>query len=188
MADDISTQEPEIKEPEKQTNRVFTQSDVDKLVAEQVKKAVSDFADYGETKKQLQQMQEEKKKAELEKLDEVERLKAELEEASRYKTELEAVRAEHKKAQIKQSVLNDTKFAGLPRAYKQLIPLSEDENLVKEEAEKALEEFRRDTGATVKDTFGIKQIKTADDIKVSAPSDIANSLRAKLAEKLNSRK
>lgn len=186
-----TTDEQQTQEPEKQTNRTFTQSEVDKLVSESLKKEKEKYGDVESIKDELARLREEKKKSELEKLDETERLKVELEEIQRARDEAQREVSAYKQRQRLQDILSDSKYAKMPKAYKNMVQYSEDQEVMLKSADNALAEFERDFGTGVKETFGIPDQKVGDPTKaartvIRGAGDMQAALKAQIMEKINS--
>ena len=178
---DENTQEPKTVEPQGKT---FTQSENDRLVGLAIVKEREKFADYADTKQQLETLLNEKKERDLSEKTEVEKLQSINSELT---TELTNVRGEltgFQKKQLRTDVLNGGKYLSLPRAYKSLVTLSDSTEEIQKSADEVLAEFEADTGKKVADTFGIPEkpdstISTPS-VEAKSPEGLAASLRSKL--------
>jgi hypothetical protein len=181
----------EQKEESKSTNRMFTQAENDKFVGEAIKRERAKYADYEETKTQLETLlaqQKEKDLAEKSELEKLQTINSEMvTDLTNAKTELSTL----KKQQLRSDVLNGADFASLPRAYKNMVELSDNVEDIQASAAAVLEEFQKDTGKKVSATFGIPE-KKAETIsepakEIGSPEALANSLRSKLSDIINKR-
>jgi len=179
--------EPEKRE-DKQSTKTFTQSEVDQIAGRAVKSERQKYEDYEEIKSQYEALMQEKKEKELSEKSEVERLNALYSEVVTQNTDLTNELSTYKKKQLRQDVLNGAKYRGLPRAYQNLVELSDDKDSLIASADKVLEEYNNDTGKKVSETFGIPQQKdtTLVEPKKTAenPADLATSLRSKILNTL----
>ena len=148
MADEVKA-EPTIPavegEAEKQTNRVFTQSDFDKMVAKKEKELSDKYQPFVTKAEELEKAS---KQAELDKLSEVEKLSLAKTDLEKRLAEIEADRNALKKMTMKLSILSDAKYSILPEPYRKVIDGETDEE-VKLSADKALkdlEDFLKRTG------------------------------------------
>jgi hypothetical protein len=184
-------QKQEVQEPnEKQTNRTFSQSEMDKMVGEAIKKEREKLGDIESIKVELEELRKEKKTSELAKLDEVERLKVQLEEQEATKLEKEKEIYTFKKKIALNELLGDSKYSKMPSAYKKLVNYSDDNEEMLKSADNALAEFEKDMGGSIKDTFGIPSDSSVNPIKsartvIKGAGDMQAALKAQIAEKLN---
>ncbi len=136
-----------------------TQSDFDKAIAREQKRIAEKYADYDNVKQRLQTLEDEAKAKMQAEMTEVEKKNAALKELE---DKLNNINLENKKlklSQIKIDVLNEAKYAVLPRAYKALVEANEDVEAVKKNADEILAEFEKDTGH--KKDFG-RPLKSGD--------------------------
>jgi len=182
--------EQEVEESvDKQTNRTFTQSDVDKMVAETIKKERDKTGDVGAIKAELEELRKAKKESELAKMDEVERLKIQLQEQEKEKLETQKEAFALKKRVALNELLSDPKYSKMPKAYKNMVAFSEDSEEMVRSAESAFAEFENDFGGEMKSTFGIPSGPAVDPVKsartvIRGAGDMQAALKAQIAEKL----
>lgn len=143
---------------DKNTNRVFTQSEVDQLVAKVVKNELAKFADYGDVKAKADALEAEKRERELSEKSEVEKAQVKLQEWEKKYGALESEYKAQKTVIVKNDVLADHKYAGLPKVYRDSIRLSENADEIKSHADEMLKQFQAD----------MKGIKT----NVGAPGEV----------------
>ena len=169
----------------------FTQAENDRLVGQAIVRERAKYADYDEKTKQLESLLLAQKEKDLADKSEVEKLSTinsdMVTELTNAKSELD----KYKKLQVKNDVLNGAEFAQLPRAYKNMVELSESQDDVMESAKAVLAEFEKDTGKKITASFGIPEQK---DTVLSEPAkkvensvDLANSLRSKITSIINNR-
>ena len=191
MSDDSQTKETVETEQEdiaKQTNRTFTQSDVDKLMAKESIKIKDQYKDYDTMKGELDAMQKDKKERDLAEMTELDKAKLKTEELEGQLSQLTIKNVEYGKSVKRQRVLNDAKYNILPRVYKENVILSEDEAEIIKSADEILTEFKADTGDVVKETFGIKEPKAKNNtVVITSPEDYSKHLKSTLMERLKSR-
>lgn len=130
-------------EEEKQTNRTFTQSEADKMIADAVKKATDKFSDYDGVKKKLTELESEKKKADEASMSEIEKVKKQNSELTERIGVLEGENLRYKKTALRADVLSDPRFVNLPGAYRKLID-GDDKDKITESADKVLAEWQED--------------------------------------------
>lgn len=177
---------------EKQTNRVFTQSEVDKMVAGALKKAKDEVGDYDELKVKLEELEREKKEKELAEMSEIEKYKVKMEELEKAQIEKEKQLFEFKKKSALNDLLSDPKYSKMPKAYKNLVSYSDDTETMIKSAEDAFAEYEQDFGTGVKESFGIPTNKTVDTVKaartvIRGAGDHKAALKAQIMEKINRR-
>lgn len=179
-----TTQETE----QKDQPRVFTQAEKDKEIAMIINREREKFKDYDTTKQELEALRTAQREKELAEKSEIEKLQTILSETT---TELTNVKTEYttlQKKHIRNDVLNGNKYLGLPRAYKNMVTLSDNPDEIIASADEVLAEFEKDTGKKVADTFGVPQpsdttISTPQK-EIKEPADLANSLRSLIASKI----
>jgi hypothetical protein len=180
----IENNEPEAREG-KQSTRTFSQSEVDQMVAKAANGVKSQYADYDEIKTNYEAILQSNKEKELADKSELEKAQAInsdlIAENTNVKTELTKL----KRQQLRNEVLNGAEFQSMPRAYKNMVSLSDDLEEVQKSAQDVLDEFRKDTGIETAKTFGVPLQKdtviSEPAQKVDNPNDLANSLRSKLS-------
>jgi hypothetical protein len=187
MDDEKTTQKTEDIEGKPQ-GRVFSQAENDRLVGQAIVREREKYADYNDVKTQLDSLLAEKKEKEMANKSEVEKLQALLSETT---TELTNVRGElttYQKKTLRSDVLNGNKYIGLPRAYKNLVKLSDNMEEIQASADEVLAEYEKDTGRKVAATFGIpEQPDTELEIpkkEVENPAGLAASLRSQIMSKI----
>jgi ribosomal 50S subunit-associated protein YjgA (DUF615 family) len=181
--------EKEIEQrPEKESTKTFTQSEVDQMIARSIKKAKPE--DYDAIKEELNSIKATQKEMELAEKSEVEKLQALLSEANTELTNVTSQYTNLQKKQLRTDILNGSKYVGLPRAYKNMVELSDDKEAIMASADEVLEEFKKDTGKEVAATFGIPEPKDTTISKptkqVESPEDMASTLRSRLASMIKS--
>ena len=188
-SDDQSKDDPKVDDRDKQTNRTFTQSEVDSLISKQVAKVVADkYSDYETNQQELQSLAKEKKERDEAEMTELQKAKTVIDDLTDNLTTVNIQNTEFKKTVLKQRVLNDPKYANLPRAYKNSVAASDDEAAVIESAEEMLKEFKQDTGDTVLQNFGLKDPTPKSTAPLMKdPGDYAKALKQQIADKLKSR-
>jgi hypothetical protein len=169
----------------------FTQAENDRLVGQAIVRERAKYADYDDKTKQLESLLSAQKEKDLADATDNEKLTMTnsdlVTEITNAKTELE----KYKQKQVRNDVLNGTEFAQLPRAYKNMVELSDSQDSVMESAKAVLAEFEKDTGKKITATFGIPEQK--DTIlsepakKVENSTDLANSLRSKITSIIKNR-
>lgn len=175
---------------DKQTNRVFTQSEVDKMVAGALKKAKEETGDYNELKVKLEELEKEKKEKELEEMTELEKYKVKIQEMETLQLEKEKQLFAFKKKSALNEILSDKKYSQMPKAYKNLVAYSDDPETMIKSAEDAFNEYEKDFGTGIKESFGIPTNKTADAVKnartvIRGAGDMQAALKAQIMEKIN---
>lgn len=189
------TAEQEATQEVKNSNRSWTQAEVDRHVAELLKRETSKYKDYEEKDNLLKQLLTEKEKKELEGKTESERYLAQLEKtqkelqtlAERNK-ELEQYATKYEMESKRAVVLGDPKYSSLPNAYKKLIALSSNEDEIRASAESVLEEYKKDFGEKALPNFGIpapkKETVIKPQVQLSNPEDLRSKLQARISAML----
>ena len=192
--DDNNTQnlEQEVeKRPEKESSKTFTQSEVDQMIARATQRTKQNFGDYDAIKQEHEALLAEKKERDLANKTEVEKLQAMNSELTTELTNVKGQISTYEKERLRMDVLNGNKYLNLPRAYKNLVVLSEDKEAIIASADEVLQEFENDTGKKVADTFGIAEPKDTTlaqpSKKVETPEDLAASWRSTIMSKLKGR-
>lgn len=180
--DKSQTQEtPEqIAEREKQTNRVFTQSDFDKMVSLEKRKIEEKYKDFDTIKSQYEELSKqakERKDAEMSEIEKERSLRQKLEdEINKIKTDYNNQR----QINIRAEILDMPEFRSLPRVYKNSVSLSEDRETIIESAKAVLKEFEADLGK--KETFGIPKVDSGNGAKKDAQQTLAQRAKSVIAE------
>ena len=144
--DEPITTETQTTEPEKQTNRTFTQSELDSFIAKEKNQLKEKYADYETVKAENERLAAEQKAKELAAMSELDRYKAMLgENEQKYKT-LQDDNQRLNRLQIKTDVLNMSKYAALPSVYKRAIEAGESKEIVMESADEVYKEYLSDFG------------------------------------------
>jgi hypothetical protein len=186
MTDESQT--TEVKETEesseKQTNRVFTQSEVDIIAAKQVSKYKEQLSDYENLKAQNESLAKEKKEREMAEMSELEKLNTKLADIENEKARLAAENSAYKQNSRKLEILNTDKYADLPMKAKNAIKASDNDEEIIKEADEWLDVFKRTTGDIVDRSFGIKHKDTTDTIIAHNSDDVAKGLKARVQAKL----
>ena len=157
MSDEVKSKEEEKPEENKQTNRTFTQSDVDKLVAEQIRKATEKFKYYESIKGTAEALKKEKEERELAEKSELERKEAEIAKLKKQTEEYNAKINSFILKEKRDGILSDAKYSELPSAYKRLVEPSEDEDALKQAADAALEQYKNDFKKITSKDFGVPE-------------------------------
>jgi hypothetical protein len=138
---------------EKQTNKMFTQSEFDKMVATKEKEIMSKFSDYSDLKTKAEsfaKLQAEQEQAKLTEVEKAQKRSAELEQLlNQERTEKQLL----SKKTMKLEVLSDAKFGVLPGPYKAMID-GDTVEAIREAAELQLKDFHE----ILKNANNIKQI------------------------------
>lgn len=174
---------------EKQTNRVFTQSEVDKLIANTVKKKLEEIGDVKAMQEQLAQLEKEKKERELAEMSEIEKYKVKMSELESLALEKEKALNQYKQKSTLAELMSDPKYSKMPKAYKNLVVYSENPEELIKSAENALAEYTADIGGGIKETFGIPNTQAGNPAKtarqiIRGAGDMQGVLKAQIAEKL----
>lgn len=181
---DDNTQTPETKKEDAPKVQTFTQAENDRLVGQAIVKERQKYADYNDTKQQLEALLSEKKEREMANKTELEKIQAAHSEVLTELTNAKNELSTYQKEKVRNSVLDGSKYRGLPRAYKNLVSLSDNAEEVMAAADKVLEEYQNDTGKKVAETFGIPEQQDttiSEPAKaVANPSELAASLRQKV--------
>lgn len=184
----------ETLEEKKTEQRTFTQAEKDKEIAMVIKREREKFQDYDSIKGDYEKLVNAEKERELQTKTETEKLSIQLQEVQEKLVQANGQIASFTQEKTRMTVLDDEKYRSLPRAYKNMVAMSDDIETVQESAEKALEEFNKDFNGKVSNTFGIpnKSNKEPSEVdkkitEVSKPSDIASTLRAKLNNAIRNR-
>jgi hypothetical protein len=190
--ENVADVEGQSQPEEKETNKMFSQSEFDKHVAAAIRKEREKYKDYGNIKSEYEKMQKTLREKEMSEKSEYERLQIELDETKRQYAQ-EKSRAEeimrHKK---RSDVLSEGKYANLPRAYKAMVELSDDDDYVRESADKILEEYQKDIGVKMEKSFGIppsvKELGRGLEINnADSPEKLSAALKGRLKSILNQR-
>ena len=164
--------------------QTFTQAQNDKLVGQAIVREREKYADYAENKEMLETLLAEKKERDLANKSESEKLQSINSELTTELTNVKSELTNYQKKQVRNDVLNAAKYQTMPRAYKNMVTLSDNAEDVMKSAEEVLEEYNKDTGGKIQSTFGIKSDKDtiiAEPAKeIANPTDLANSLRSKV--------
>ena len=168
---------------EPSTNKVWDQSEHDRAVAEALRAEREKYSDYAEVKKSYQELLKQKEENDLKDATELEKAHHELTKVSQ---ELDALKSANKTFELKElrnTVLSDAKYSGLPLAYKNLVELSDNKMDVEASAEKALEQFKADFEVTGK-SFGKSKDPTPPPPKMEGNPRSADDLRSRLRAKI----
>jgi hypothetical protein len=151
MSDESQNTKPDqTQETEKQTNRVFTQSELDSFVAAERRKAEQKFSDYEDLQSKLSEMEAQaKEKAEAE-MSELEKSNSTIKELSGRLENLQSENISFKRENLRNEILADSKFNSLPRAYKNMVSLSDNAEEISASAENVLKEYEQDFGGKSK--------------------------------------
>jgi predicted N-acyltransferase len=199
MAEEVK-QEEKVEEQEnvesqnngKETNKLFTQSDFDSRIALESKKLNDKYKDYEDVKNQLETLVNEKKEKELAEKSEIEKRDIQITELTQKMERLSGDYDKAVKQNIRNNVLNQSKYAKLPRAYKNMVVLSEKEDDIIQSADEVLKEFETDLGKN-KESFGTP-IKTANDAvntilgkEITTPEELSRKIKEGLVSKIRNK-
>lgn len=129
---------------EKQTNRTFTQSEFDSMLAKQTAEMTEKIKGFSVLEKKYSELESKLQEKEESEMSELQKLQSKVEKLTETKTNLEKTLKEKDRGIITSSVLADPKYASLPTVYKRAIPLSDSKEEVIAEAERALEQYQKD--------------------------------------------
>jgi len=163
---------------QKHSTKMFTQSEFDQHIARERKKIEEKYKDYDTLKTQLEELMKEKKERELAKKSEVEKRDIQIQELTQKLTKIETEYLTEKKKNLRNEILSDPKFSVLPKAYKNLVKISDNLEEIKESAEEALKEYEKDFGKK-RESFGsplLKQNANNND----GPKNMAEMIKQKL--------
>jgi DNA repair exonuclease SbcCD ATPase subunit len=130
----------EVKTEDKQTNRVFDQSDFDKMVSKKEKEIADKYADYETLKQKAETFEKLKLEQEQAKLSEVEKANQKAKELEDKLIRIETEKKTLEKKTLKLEVLSNPKYSSLPNPFKIVVDGETIEELT-ESAEKSLKEF-----------------------------------------------
>lgn len=138
---------------EKQTNKTYTQSEADQLVAKILKQELGKYADYSDVKAEAETLKREKSERELAEKSEIEKAQLVAKDWQDKYGKLESEYKQQKLVNVKNEVLSDKKYAALPKVYRDSVRMSENADEIKSHADEMLKQFTADV-ATVKPTIG----------------------------------
>lgn len=170
---------------EKNTNRVFDQSEHDRLVSEALRAEREKYKDYHAKTKRLEELERLQEEASLKEKSELERKDHEITKLTNSLKEYESSMKQYQLKDLRSKVLSDIKYKDLPAVYRNAIQLSDSEIELQAEADKILEQWKQDFNITGK-SFGIPDEKRPAD-KKSVVSD-PDSFRDRLKERMLGRK
>ena len=171
-----------VEEEGKQTNRMFTQSELDKAIADSNKKLAGQYEDYPDIKKQLDEVQNRLKEKEMAEMTELEKQKKLVDELTNKSTELEQINKTLEIGALKANVLGDPEFSMLPRAYRDSIQGNSQDELY-ESARKVKEEYETDFKRTSADAGSPHIGKETKPVGPVTTGSFAERLNAKMKEK-----
>jgi DNA repair exonuclease SbcCD ATPase subunit len=162
---------------EKDTNRLFTQSDFDKALARETAKLTEKYKDYEAIKKTAEDLTAKEAEAQKARMSEVEKARAEAEDAKKKLAQTESERNTLERQVIKSNILADPRFVTLPVAYRKAIE-GDTEEAIKGSAEKILAEFNEDLKrlGVKPDSFGIPTDKRKDTLPKPPTSPLSDAL------------
>ena len=148
--------EPVQSAEEKQTNKMFSQSEHDRAVAQAKAEAIAQFKDYDEMKQRLTTLAEEQKAKEEAEMTATEKLAKELEAVTQQKAQIELENAKMNIQMLKSRILSDSKYITLPKVYKDAVT-GQDESEIATNADAILEQYNQDLAQAVPKvkTFGL---------------------------------
>ncbi len=163
---------------EKQSTKTFTQSEHDQALATIEKKIKDQYKDYDDVTKKLTKLEKEKKDKQLEEASEIEKRDIQLKDLTEKIESLTNDYSKEKLKNMRNDIFSDARFTKLPRAYRNLVALSESKDEMIESANEVLKEFDKDFGR--KDNFGgpitTKDIKPGDNGAKTMAQKIKESL------------
>ena len=153
------------QQEEKQTNKLFDQSELDRIVAREKSKEREKYADYEDMKAKLNDLVKEKNERELSEKSEIEKANIRLQEQSKYIEELNEKNKKLRTESTRNEILNDSRYKDLPRAYKNLVMVTDDVERIKASADEVLKEYERDFSVK-SGSFGgpVSETKKSEDI------------------------
>lgn len=167
---------------EKQTNKLFTQSDFDKMVAKKEKELQERYKDYETLKAEKEELSKLKAEQEQAKLSETEKLNLRIKELESNLNNVLNEKTGLEKRTLKMEVLSDPKYFNLPPAYKKIIDGNTADEL-KASAEEALNEFNeviKNTGKNI--NVGIPPAGTTK-TEPPKPVSLSESFQARLTRR-----
>ena len=186
MSDDVQTIENDgTTEEEKKTNRVYSQSEADQLVAKVLSKEREKYADYDTIKSEYQKTQDALREKELADKSELEKAQFTINELT---TKLEGATGkltEYQREKVRDGVLQDPKYSKMPAMYKRNVKFSDNLDEVRQSADEIYEHFKADFQDQASKTFGLPPDKKTDPAgeKVAGaenPEQIASQIRSRL--------
>jgi len=164
---------------DKATNRVFTQSEYDRAVAQQMKRANDLEAQMKATNEKLAEFEKQRKEKELAEMSELEKANTLNKELQAQIEGLNGKIQDFQKMELKNNVLLDPKYTVLPAVYKKAIAGDTEEDL-KASADAIVEQYNNDIAklGVDKPNIGVPNLKTDD------PAKKPIGVKAILAEKL----
>lgn len=166
-------------------NRVFSQSEHDRAIAEAVKKAAEQFKDFDTVKAKLDALEKEKAEKELSEKSELEKRDIKISELQKT-IESEASKAkELQRKMVLQNVLSREEYRGLPDVYKSTVTPSDDEAEVDKSAKAILDKFKKDFEQTTGKKFGEPkpEQKQNTSAPITSPEGLAQRMRAAILGK-----
>ena len=115
---------------------------------------------------------------------ELEKAQALLEESNKKILDYENKVKDYTLKEKKDAVLSNPKYSALPKAYKNMVKASENEQDILADAELALEQFNQDFQITGQ-TFGKPNVPKLPESKGATPLKDANDLKTRLKERMN---
>jgi hypothetical protein len=174
----------------KETNRVYTQSEHDQqvaaIVARELAKVKSQYADFDTLKTKAEQLEKEKQDRENANKSELEKAQIVIAELNGKISNYTIQTAELMKAKVASDVLGREKYHVLPEAYKRMVERSEKEDDVLKSADEALETFKKDFEAKTGKPFGAPKpppSAAGNSSAVTSPESLRDKLRARLTKR-----
>lgn len=128
---------------DKLSNKTFSQSEFDQMVARKEKEILARFKDYDEVKKTAEQLATEKKERELAEKTEVEKLQLKEKELTERLSIIESEKKKLEVLNVKNDVLSKSEYSVLPRAYKSMVEGDTAESILAS-ADNILKEYEQD--------------------------------------------
>jgi hypothetical protein len=164
-------------EPEKQTNRTFTQSEMDTILAREKNALKDKYSDYDNVKAEHEKLLAEQKAKELANMSELDQYKTMLAENEAKTKAMEAENLKLQRLQIKTDVLNMSKYSALPSVYKKAIEAGESQELVIESAEKVYAEYLTDFGKNETVAPNFENTTQSQEPKIIVPAMTNDALK-----------
>lgn len=180
-----------VSESEKKTNRMFTQSDFDAALAREAKRYEEKYKGYDDLKASVEKLAKEKAEREMADKSEIEKAQLRLAEQAK---KIEMLAAENHNFMVERkrdTILSDAKFSALPRAYRNMVKASENDDEVRESADSILKEFEADFGLKKAGaptpgaaTVAINHAANIASTMGMHPKSMADRLKAQLAARM----
>ncbi len=131
------------KTDDKDTNKTYDQSEFDKEVAKREAEIKAKYVGHDDLKKRNDELEEEKKKRDLAAMTETEKAQARIQELELKEKDDEKEKLTLRMEVLKNQVLSQADFIGLPNAYKQLVK-GETQEEMEANAKVILDQYNKD--------------------------------------------